>query len=163
MNLIATQPPALPQFELPTGNGEARAVAKNVHQRVSRTHICVREAACRLNMSRSRVYRLDRNNGPFPIVKIGRRVWIELAGLEAFIARKQNVFAAIDPESLASPCIDEAQTSPGIEDQQGSSVECEVPAVTATAPFVDLPRVAPLLSVQGTSRGQGDLQFNWVY
>ena len=133
MNLVAIQPPVLPQSELPTDNGEARCGAKSEHKHgsdqefLSAAHISVKEGARRLNRSPSTVYHMDRNNGPFPIVKIGWRVWIELAGLEAFIEDKQC--------ALAVPCIEAAQSSTGTEDMNGSAAYSVVPAARTVTSF----------------------------
>lgn len=48
--------------------------------------ITVKDAARRLGASRTTVYRIDRNDGPFRFVVDGRRIFIENASFEAFLA-----------------------------------------------------------------------------
>jgi hypothetical protein len=170
MNLIASQSPALPQCDSSAVNGEALAGAVNEHdQRPLRpflvcNYITAEEAGCLVNMSRSRVYRLDRNNGPFPIVKIGRRVWIELAGIEAYIAGKQSALTDSDSELPAVPCVEEAQTAAVTEVQQGCPASNVVPAARrVTIHPASFSRVEPTLPAQGTGEGQRGLSFAWGY
>jgi excisionase family DNA binding protein len=47
--------------------------------------ISVTEAAQRLGVSRSTVYRIDRKNGPFRFVADGRRIFIDLTSFEAHL------------------------------------------------------------------------------
>jgi excisionase family DNA binding protein len=56
--------------------------------------ISVKEAAQRLGVSKSTVYRIDRKNGPFRFVNDGRRIFIELASLE----NHMGVAAVSEPE-----------------------------------------------------------------
>ena len=48
--------------------------------------ITVKDAARRLGASRTTVYRIDRNDGPFRFVVDGRRIFIESASFESFLA-----------------------------------------------------------------------------
>jgi excisionase family DNA binding protein len=54
----------------------------------------VREAAQRLGVSKSTVYRIDRKNGPFRFVTDGRRIFIDLGSLE----NHMGVAAVGEPE-----------------------------------------------------------------
>lgn len=48
--------------------------------------ITVKDAARRLGASRSTVYRIDRNDGPLRFVVDGRRIFIDTASFETFLA-----------------------------------------------------------------------------
>jgi hypothetical protein len=48
--------------------------------------ITVKDAARRLGVSKSTVYRIDRNDGPFRFVVDSRRIFIESASFETFLA-----------------------------------------------------------------------------
>lgn len=50
--------------------------------------ISVKEAAQRLGVSRSKAYRIDRKNGPFLFLTVGRRIFINLASFEGHLASK---------------------------------------------------------------------------
>lgn len=52
--------------------------------------ISVTEAAQRLGVSKSTVYRIDRKNGPFRFVAEGRRIFIDLASFEIQLTSTQG-------------------------------------------------------------------------
>lgn len=49
-------------------------------------HITVSEVAQRLGVSKSTAYRINRKNGPFQFVSVGRRVYIDCASFELHVA-----------------------------------------------------------------------------
>lgn len=170
VNKTITQAPAFPQCGPPTVDDKALAGIANKSEQgsilelLSCNHISVQEAACRLNVSPSRIYRMDRSNGPFPIFKSGWRVWIELAGIEAFMAGKKSALAGVDSELPAAPGVEATQTPTGTEDQQGSTAYGVVPDATpVTIAPACFPRVEPMFPAQRFGGGQRDLLFAWAY
>jgi len=80
LNFSATDSSAITLSDPSITNSDLTVSAANrpeqstICQPLSCNRITVREAAHRLNTSPSKIYRMDRISGPFPIVKIGRRV-----------------------------------------------------------------------------------------
>ena len=137
MNPTTIQFPALPYRDQSTvdGVGLARVAreheSSSCHEFPSCNYISVKEAARRLNRSPNTIYRVNRTGGPFPIVKDGRRVWVEEAGFEAFIATRQDELAQLNSELQTAQSIDETQNSSGLEVQHERVMEGIVP-VAAT-------------------------------
>jgi hypothetical protein len=163
-----TQSPVIRKLDSPTGKHFALAGAGNEIEQGSNRKlskgvlISVKEGAHWLNISPSRIYRMDRCNGPFPIVKIGWRVFIELAGLVSFVAGSRGQLAPADAELPVLPDGDEAQNPAGTGDQNGSIVESSIPnAVTASD--ASRPLTEPMSPAQGFGSGQRDLFSGWVY
>jgi hypothetical protein len=127
-----------------------------------RAHLSVKEAAQRLNISPSRIYRMDRSSGAFPIVKIGWRVFIDLPGLDLFVARSRSQLGHIDSESQELPGSDEVQNSAVTGDQNGIMAESGVSDGTMAAPVAVRPLTAPMALAQGSGNGQRDLLSGWV-
>jgi excisionase family DNA binding protein len=75
--------------------------------------ITVREAAQRLAVSRSTVYRIDRETGPFRFVVDGRRIFIDQASLESHIANSRRNRSNDGPLKVESvlPCQQPANES----------------------------------------------------
>lgn len=145
MNLSATEFPVIRPSDSSITNGEVTARAANgpehgtICQPLGCNHITVREAARRLNTSMSRIYRMDRISGPFPIAKIGRRVWLDLAGFDSYLSSTRDELAHAEPEPPALACDGEALHSSTPVDQHQCAIESAVPEVTAAIPAAARP------------------------
>jgi|GEM_PF-4541925 len=65
--------------------GDARAVAGfRASEADTSSLICVKEAAHRLGVSKSTIYRFDRVNGPFRFIIEGRRIYVDLNSFDVF-------------------------------------------------------------------------------
>jgi excisionase family DNA binding protein len=69
----------------------------------------VTEAACALSVSRRTVYRFDRENGPFKIIRRGRRVLIDRCTFNEYLSGRS--FRTVDPV-LEEPLAIEGPKSP---------------------------------------------------
>ena len=80
-------------------------------QRVFPLAVNVREAAKRLGVSRSAVYRLDREHGPIRFLSVKRPIAIDLASLEAQVANANSIEREpeLTTDGLPCPCPHEAQ------------------------------------------------------
>jgi hypothetical protein len=162
MNPTITRALSTPQPESPTDSGETHSgTAKRLeqeadHEFLSCNYITVQEAARRLNLHPKRIYRMDRRHGPFPIVKIGWRVWIELTGFEAFLAGKLTAPTALDSELPT-------QNLSGNEGQQGGTGGPAAAVASAAAPHTTQIWRGPPSQHQPFGGGQRDLLYGWAY
>jgi hypothetical protein len=106
---------------------------------------------------------MDRISGPFPIVKIGRRVWIDVAGFESYLSSTRDELARTDPEQPVLVCDREALHSSNTVGQHECVIERTVPEVTAAIPAAARPWAGPPVPAQESACGQRDLLFGWVY
>jgi hypothetical protein len=98
--------------------------------------ITVKAAARRLGVSRSSVYRIDRNDGPFRFVVDGRRIFIESASFESFLANtgRNGTESELTADDVPIDCIQGEQ--PKRTPSQVDAMPVEPPR---TSPFRDIP------------------------
>lgn len=65
--------------------------------------ISVREAAHRLGVSLSTVYRVDRRNGPFRFVPSGRRIFIDAVSFERYLGESTTAIRPECPVQVGTP------------------------------------------------------------
>lgn len=123
--------------------------------------ITVKEAARRLNVSPSKIYRMDRTDGPFPIAKIGWHVFIELAGFESFLAGNLCQPSS-DSELPVFSGVGAAQDSARAGDWAGSTPESVMSDAKPATPGTDRPRAEPVSPAKTSGSGQRDL-WGWTY
>lgn len=143
-------------------NSEVADSETNKTPNFVKTHITVKEAAQRLQASLSKVYRLDRNSGPFPIVKKGWHVLIELAGFESFLAG--NSCQSPSNSELPVACGSDApQSSARRDNGTESTVGSITPDGNPIHSGVDQPWKIPMAPPNGSGTGQRDLLSGWAY
>lgn len=162
----ATQSPVISQHNSSTKDNNSGFSASGP---VTRSHsdrsslavlLSVKEAARRLNVSPKEVYRMDRIQGPFPIVKIGWRVFVGLAGLESYLETRGDTCTA--PEPVSEQDSNEHETlEHGDETKQGTT-ECSLPQEPMPDPNIGQSQAEPTLDVPGFGNGQRDLCSLWV-
>ena len=99
--------------------------------------VTVKEAAQRLGVSRSKVYRIDREIGPFRFVVDGRWIFIDQASLESHIAnsRDSRTDDGLPRAGSVLPC-----HQPGTESDSQSEIDEPRFSATETAtPSASLP------------------------
>jgi len=60
------------------------------------SHISVGDAATRLGVSRSKLYRMDRVNGPLRFIRDGWRLYIELSSLQSLLGEGRYAIGPTD-------------------------------------------------------------------
>jgi excisionase family DNA binding protein len=73
-----------------------RILTSNENQRAEQDRLTVKEVAHRLGVSLSTIYRVDRDHGPFAFIVIGRRIFIDLASFESYLASTRGLRANDD-------------------------------------------------------------------
>jgi excisionase family DNA binding protein len=59
----------------------------------------VREAAEKLGFVPAKVYRMDRDDGPFRITKVGRRVLVDRRDFERYLSQRATPTMVLDPSA----------------------------------------------------------------
>jgi excisionase family DNA binding protein len=100
--------------------------------------LTAKEAAHRLGVSLSTIYRIDREHGPFRFVLDGRRIFIDQASLELHLANIRGVHADDGAHAVASfpPCprpATEVQTQPQIAEPMIETFETMTPQASLPA------------------------------
>ena len=98
--------------------------------------ITVKDAARRLGVSRSAVYRIDRNDGPFRFVVDGRRIFIENASFETFLANTGRNGTEPDTAADDVTCDCPQEEQPERTPSQVDAMPVEPPR---PSPFRDVP------------------------
>jgi hypothetical protein len=99
--------------------------------------ISVREAALRLRRSKSTVYRLNREHGPFRIVVDGRHIFIELASFERYLATSGDILADDGFVELVSG--PSSQQMAGAPETQAQIDEPKIESSQPAGPCASLP------------------------
>ncbi len=99
------------------------------------SRLSVRQAAQRLAVSKSKVYRMDREHGPFRFVLDGRRIFIDAPSFELHLANIRGIHAEDDPPRAEGmrqflQLANEPKAEPQTAEPQIESVKTVVPVAS---------------------------------